>query len=446
MDLFTMFVMAALPVLKIFITCGFGAYLGHPSVNILTEDGRKLLNKLVVVAFTPAFVFTKLALSVSFDNILAWWYMPINICLCFFCGLALGMVVLKNTTVPPRLRNLVLACCAAGNTGNVPLVLVPAICEEDGNPFGRTEACTRDAVAYVSYGMWVGITLTWTVVYRLLQPPDFQKNGPASPVRSHGGSPLTPIESYGGSPRSSDFGEFREGGYETEEFNPRMEKLTVAASAGNKQKGFPSGSVLPSPKNQVSTTLSPRPFSPSAPHIADGPITFCMFYFEKHDLKKVFNPPTCAAILGVIVGGIPLLKSLCEGPFLVFIESGEIIGQAMIPAMNMVLGATLVQGTGVSELEMPAIIGTILVRLVANPILGMIFTKIAYDLGMLPPDPLFRFVLMVQFTMPTAINIGTLAQLFGVGEKESALVLFYAYMSASVFMTFWICIYLNYVF
>lgn len=47
------------------------------------------------------------------------------------------------------------------------------------------------------------------------------------------------------------------------------------------------------------------------------------------------------------------------------------------------------------------------VRLVFLPLLGIAVVKCADLLALLPPaDPLFRFVLLLQFAMPTAINLG----------------------------------------
>lgn len=49
------------------------------------------------------------------------------------------------------------------------------------------------------------------------------------------------------------------------------------------------------------------------------------------------------------------------------------------------------------------------VRLVFLPLLGIAVVKCADLFALLPPaDPLFRFVLLLQFAMPTAINLGKL--------------------------------------
>jgi len=43
-----------------------------------------------------------------------------------------------------------------GNIGNVPLVLLAALCRDPSNPFGDSEKCSKDGTAYISFGQWVG--------------------------------------------------------------------------------------------------------------------------------------------------------------------------------------------------------------------------------------------------------------------------------------------------
>lgn len=59
-----------------------------------------------------------------------------------------------------------------------------------------------------------------------------------------------------------------------------------------------------------------------------------------------------------------------------------------------------------SKIKPLAIIGVICVRFIVLPVIGIFIVKGAGSLGFLPSDPLFHFVLMVQFTLPPAMNIG----------------------------------------
>jgi len=54
------------------------------------------------------------------------------------------------------------------------------------------------------------------------------------------------------------------------------------------------------------------------------------------------------------------------------------------------------------------VIVTILcIRFVLLPLIGIAVVHAAYGLGFLSRDPLYRYVLMVQFAVPPAMNIGT---------------------------------------
>ena len=46
-------------------------------------------------------------------------------------------------------------CLVSGNIGNVPLVLLAALCRDTSNPFGDSEKCSIDGTAYISFGQWV---------------------------------------------------------------------------------------------------------------------------------------------------------------------------------------------------------------------------------------------------------------------------------------------------
>lgn len=49
----------------------------------------------------------------------------------------------------------------------------------------------------------------------------------------------------------------------------------------------------------------------------------------------------------------------------------------------------------------------ILVKFFILPIIGIAVVKGVSQLGLVPNDPLFKYVLMVQFTVPPPQNIGT---------------------------------------
>lgn len=43
----------------------------------------------------------------------------------------------------------------AGNLGNFPLIIIPAVCDEDNSPFGDSSVCSTDGESYVALSMAV---------------------------------------------------------------------------------------------------------------------------------------------------------------------------------------------------------------------------------------------------------------------------------------------------
>jgi predicted permease len=57
------------------------------------------------------------------------------------------------------------------------------------------------------------------------------------------------------------------------------------------------------------------------------------------------------------------------------------------------------------------IVAIVCVRYVILPVVGVAVVRTARELGFLSPDPLYQYVLMLQFALPPAMSIGTMAML-----------------------------------
>ncbi|TQD69048.1 hypothetical protein C1H46_045419 [Malus baccata] len=118
----------------------------------------------------------------------------------------------------------------------------------------------------------------------------------------------------------------------------------------------------------------------------------------------------------------------------------------MIPCILLALGGNLVDGPGSSKLGLRTTAAIIFARLVLVPPVGLGVVMLADKLGFLPPnDQMFRFVLLLQHTMPTSVLAGAVANLRGCG-REAAAVLFWVHIFAIFSMAGWIVLYLNILF
>lgn len=116
MGLVSILVVASMPVLKVLLLGALGGLLATPHMGILPQDARKHLNKLVFAVFTPALVFCNLVQAVTPANIIAWWYLPVNVIITFLIGGVLGLLVVKIFKPESNLERLTIACCSAGGS------------------------------------------------------------------------------------------------------------------------------------------------------------------------------------------------------------------------------------------------------------------------------------------------------------------------------------------
>ncbi|RHN41828.1 putative membrane transport protein [Medicago truncatula] len=106
---------ASAPIIQVLLISAVGAYMAtEHGNNLLAADFRKSLNKIVFTAFTPALIFASFAKSVSLDDMISWWFMPVNIGLTFLFGGILGWIIVKLLKPNMKVEGLIIASCSSG--------------------------------------------------------------------------------------------------------------------------------------------------------------------------------------------------------------------------------------------------------------------------------------------------------------------------------------------
>ncbi|XP_059291878.1 protein PIN-LIKES 3-like [Lycium ferocissimum] len=408
MGLLDLFIAASMPVLKVLLVTGLGLLLALDRIDLLGEDARKHLNNIVFFVFNPALVSSNLAKTITYESLKKVWFMPFNILFTFIIGSILGWAVIQITRPPKDLRGLVVGCCAAGNLGNMLLIIIPAVCKEKGSPFGDPDVCHTYGMGYASLSMAVGAIYLWSYVYNIVR------------ISSSKGSKEVDINDSSAS-RSSRDGSISQLGTSSESLLPSK---AFHGSESPEQLGLPSTRF--DHKNQ------------------EHPWTKLKQYMEtlsrKINLKRLLAPSTTGAIAGFIVGLIPQIRKLMIGevaPLRVIENSAILLGDGAIPLLTLIMGGNLLKGLTGSGIQKSLLVGIIVVRYIALPLIGIVVVKGAIHLGLVQHDPLYQFVLLLQFALPPAMNIGTITQLFGAGESECSVIMFWAYALASISLTLW---------
>ncbi|OAY83822.1 protein PIN-LIKES 7-like [Ananas comosus] len=417
MGFFSLFLVASMPIVQVLLIGLLGAFLASGYSNILTVGARKDMNKVVFAVFTPSLMFANLAKTVTLQDAISWWFMPVNIGIIFLVGGLLGWVAVKILRPPQHLGGLVIASCSAGNLGNLLLIIVPAVCDEDGNPFGGERSiCSARGLSYASFSMALGGFYIWTHTYSLMKRAGklYHRNL----LRNNLVQEIEHKDSFA----NGDSGKAENG-----EAAVDQEALIPTAEKPDDE----------SQQNQLALPLlsSDSSFMGSKKNFWDK-----LKEGTHQIVEELLAPPTVSAIIGFIVGATPWLKSLFIGdaaPLRVIQDSVKLLGDGTIPCITLILGGNLTQGLRKSVIRPVEIAAIILVRYLILPVIGVAVVKAAYEIGFLPQDPLYRYVLMIQFTLPPAMNIGTMAQLYDVGQEECSVIFLWTYLVAGVALTAW---------
>lgn len=384
---------AVLPIVKVFTMCFMGFLMASKYVNILPANGRKLLNGLVFSLLLPCLIFSQLGRAITLETLLGWWFIPVNVVLGSISGSLIGFVVASIIRPPYPYFKFTIIHIGIGNIGNIPLVLIGALCRDESNPFGDT--CSQDGNAYISFGQWVGAIILYTYVFQMLSLPAGETYDSIAEGKV---STMGPISDHD-----------------------------------------PVHVPLLDPEEPEATELDSS--------VRKKIIAKLFYLVAKLKLKQIFQPPILASILAIIIGVIPFLKHLImtdDAPLFFFTDSCLILGEAMIPCILLALGGNLIDGPGAGSkrLGLRTTAAIIFGRLVLVPPAGLGIVMLADKLGFLPAgDKMFKFVLLLQHTMPTSVLSGAVSNLRGCG-KESAAILFWVHIFAVISMATWITLYL----
>lgn len=400
-----------MPVIQVLLISALGALMATKYFqNLLSPDIGKALNKIVFFIFTPSLIFASFAKSVSLEDMISWWFMPVNVGLTFLIGGIAGWILVKLLKPNLKVEGLIIAACSSGNMGNLPIVFIPAICDEKGGPFGARDVCRNNALSYASFSMALGGIFIWTYTFQTIKSSSMKfKALEAAEILKVPNKDL-------------------DGNAETHLLKDKDSENTTIEVPTSTYIGDTENQII---DGQDQTNVSKKGTEPSWHRMIEVLI---------HLLAELMSPPAIATFFGFLFGAVGWLRNLIIGdnaPLRVIQDSLQLLGNGTIPCITLLLGGNLVQGLKSSSVKPLTLISIIIARLLLLPVIGLFIVRAAANFGLLPVDPLFQYVLVMQYAMPPAMNISTMAQLFEVGNEECSVILLWTYSAAAIALTAW---------
>lgn len=431
---------AVVPLLKLLCLTVIGILLAHPRTQIVPKSTFKLLSKLVFALFLPCTIFIHLGESVSVQNLALWWFIPVNVIISTIIGCLLGLLVAVICRPPPEFFRFTVIVTGFGNTGNLMLAIVGSICHSADNSFGPD--CHTTGIAYVSLAQWVSVLLVYTLVYHMMEPPMeyyevVEEDGEIEIVRENilANDLSRPLLHEAEWPGMED--------KETEHCKTPFIARVFANVSDFSQTSIPDPDSLiedgteqhppRSPKHSIRCLAEPRM------------VRKIRIVAEQTPVRHILQPPTIATLLALIIGMVPFLKSIVYGddaPLSFLTDSLDIVAGAMVPSVMLVLGGMIAEGPNESRLGIRTTVGILVARLLILPMLGIGVVFLAYKLNLLiQGDRMFQFVLLLQYTTPSAILFGAIASLRGYAVSEASALLFWQHVFALFSLSMYSIIY-----
>lgn len=166
---------------------------------------------------------------------------------------------------------------------------------------------------------------------------------------------------------------------------------------------------------------------------------------EQTPIRHILQPPTIASLLAISVGLVPALKDFVFGddaPLSFFTDSLAILAGAVVPSVMLILGGMLAEGPNESGLGIRTTIGIMVARLLVLPLVGIGVVALADELRLLVHgDEMYKFVILLQYTTPSAILLGAIASLRGYAVSEASALLFWQHIFAVFSLSVYVFIY-----
>lgn len=339
----------------------------------LSKESQKTISNLNMNLFTPCLVASKLAGSLSVDQLKDLWLLPIAFVLLTAVSYFTGHLASKVMKLPSKQTRFVVGCTVFQNSNSLPLALVSALAYSlDGLWWDQREHDTDEAVAsrgilYLLVFSQLGLSIRWSYGYNFL----FARNRPGDMTENPSvADPESARQSIHEEERYSDS---QHGPYRDDvliEDDTRVTPMYPATPPDTFQKATQSN---PGSSDEDNLTEFPA----LANHLpAERTLVRRCLNFPITILKTVYgfmNPPLWAMIIALIVACIPGLQTFffTKGTFQYnsITTAVSTAGDCAVPLILVVLGANLAQEKSEAGEALPYSTKTVWTAIVSRMIL-----------------------------------------------------------------------------
>lgn len=330
--------------------------------------------------FTPCLVASKLAGSLSVDQLKDLWLLPIAFVLLTAVSYGVGLSASRIMRLPSKQTRFVIGCTVFQNSNSLPLALVTALAYSlDGLYWDQRQNDTDEAVAsrgilYLLIFSQLGLSIRWSYGYNYLfaktRPGDATEHASVADPESRASSLLEENE--------QDAQPYSDNAFETYRDVPSTNEENVRVATGfpptppNTQKSSIQQG-LPIPSSDSGDLIQfPALHLPSRKHNILEEIT-SRFVNTAKIVYGFLNPPLWAMIIALIVACVPGLQPFfyTKGTFQYnsITTAVTTAGDCAVPLILVVLGANLAQEKSESDLPLPYSNKTVWTSIVARMVL-----------------------------------------------------------------------------
>ncbi|GAB0494611.1 hypothetical protein MMPV_005905 [Pyropia vietnamensis] len=462
---------------ELLILCAAGGYLS--SQSLLPPTIAVALSRMIVALFLPCLLFISIvetlyaaAQSPVTSTTPVLLAMPAWALVILVECAAVGTYISRRWLSPglsrPDRRACVVAC-VFGNSGQLPILLSGSVCDNYG-PLAGDAGCKARATGYCSLYLLVWSSTLWTlgnrylagalaeeeedgvrggVSRRSLQSHElFQLAAMASvAVRCAGGWKRLPVDDDSATEMTEvdvvDAAAALPGGVDSDS----------GGRAGNPSMSLDSADgTAPAGDGLVATAAAALPGLPAK---------------VRSTIGSLLTPPFLAIVAALCFSSIPGAGALLVGrtsalhPLALTME---LLGGVTIPCGSLLVGAKLwssrrvlfghsaTGGRGAAGedatpgggaeggLDARSVLAVVVARMLIMPVVGTLTLHLVLAVGLMDRfkvDPLMLTVMAMMAFVPTANNALIMAQVAGAGAEAVALVIFWQYMVAPVFVSVW---------